>query len=334
MPSITIPDQAAWHATRERHVGGSEIASLFYRYRDPSGDEYVLHAYENPPKDATPLGCVNPWRSAMALFNEKAGIVKPADFSSERMDAGRYVEPAIAEWSIHKYGWPLRKVRRYLTHDTVPGWGASLDFEIHGDGVSGVPVDVKNSDRGHFNANWVCEGQEIVAPPLNYILQIQHQIGVSGADHGWLLVCVGGNELRRGRIDRHEPTQQRIAEAVTAFWAGVRSETPPLAVADYPAVAAAYAYGDKQRTVDLSGSDGLAETIDAYLVARNDLDTQETLVEHLKGKIAAMMGTATRATCGSRRLSWPVINRAEAMIPARLQEAKTYRGALTITGDK
>jgi hypothetical protein len=74
--------------------------------------------------------------------------------------------------------------------------------------------------------------------------------------------------------------------------------------------------------------------IRAYQSARDASDAHEARVEALKGQIAARLGDATRAFCGPIRISWPVINRAEKMIPARMQEAKTYRGALTISEGK
>jgi predicted phage-related endonuclease len=334
MANIPVPGTEEWHAIRASYIGGSEVAALFYRYRSADGVEYVLHAYEAAPPDATPLGCVSKFQTAMGLWNIKAGVVQPPDLTGDRIDAGRYLEPALAEWAAQKWSWPIRKVRRYLKHDEVGGWGASLDFEVHGDGQTGVPVEIKNVDRGAFARDWAVEGDEIVAPPLHYLLQVQHQIGTTGADHGWIVACVGGNELRRGRIARHEPTQQRIAEAVREFWVGVSENVPPLGVADYSAVSQTYAYGDKERFVDLTADADLPGLIRAYQSARDQSDAHEARVEALKGQIAARLGDATRAFCGPIRISWPVINRAEKMIPARMQEAKTYRGALTISEGK
>lgn len=331
MAAIAIKSEAEWLSVRESFVGGSEIASLFYAYQLPDGSEVVRHAYEEQPLDATPLGCLSNFRSATGLYNEKAGVVMPEDFSSERVDAGRFMEPALADWSRKKWGWPIRKVRRYLSHEIVEGWGASLDYEIHGDGATGVPVEFKNIDWLVFQREWVCDGDEIIAPPLKYSLQLQHQMGGTGADHGWIVVCVGGNELKRGRIARHEPTQVRIATAVAAFWTGVRNQTPPIAVADYAAVAKAYAEGDKGLAVDLTDDESLPDLCSRYLRRKAELDAVEKDVDRLKGQIAERLGEATKATTRGFRLSWPVTHRAEKLIPARKQEALTYRSGLSVT---
>ncbi len=331
MAAIAIKSEAEWLSVRESFVGGSEIASLFYSYELPDGSTIVRHAYEDVPDDAQPLGCLSSFRTAYALYNEKAGVVMPEDFSSERIDAGRYMEPALAEWSKHKYGWPLRKVRRYLSHDSVEGWGASLDYEIHGDGQTNIPVEFKNIDWLVFQREWLFDGEEILAPPIHYMLQLQHQMGACGADHGWIVACVGGNKLYRGRIERHEPSLAKIADAVTAFWEGVRTGTPPLQVADYEAVAKAYANAEKGRSVDLSDKPEVPGLLDEYLAEKNRLEAQETKVEMLKGKVALLLGEASKASGPGYRISWPVVHRAEKAYPARVVPAATYRGALTIT---
>lgn len=331
MANIAIQSEAEWLSVRADYVGGSEIASLFYRYQLPDGSEVVCHAYEKPPAGATPMGCLSSWRTAYGLFNEKAGIVMPADFSSERMDAGRFVEPALAEWSKHKWGWPLRKVRRYVAHDNVRGFGASLDYELHGDGETGIPVEFKNVDRSMWKSDWVVEDDEIVAPPLYYLLQVQHQIGVTGAPYGWIVACVGGNALYRGRIERHEPTIARISAAVTAFWNGVDAQTPPASVADYESVSKQFAYGDKGVSVDLTEAPGFVDLLAEFSTKKADLDRLTKDVDNVKGKIAAQIGEATKAIAGPYKVSWPVTVREEKMIPARKQTALTYRNALTVS---
>lgn len=330
MAAIAIKNEAEWLSVREQYVGGSEIASLFYSYELPDGSTIVRHAYEDVPADAVPLGCLSHFQTAYGLYNEKAGIVMPEDFSSERIDAGRFMEPALAEWSKHKFKWPIRKVRRYLSHETVEGWGASLDFEIHGDGHSGVPVEFKNVDFLIFQKDWLVDHEEILAPPIHYSLQLQHQMGATGADHGYIVACVAGNKLCRGRIERHEPTQKKIAEAIESFWHHVRAGIPPTRVADYPSVAKAYAFGDKESAIDLSATEGINDLIDQYLADKEALEKLEVKVENGKGRIAEHLGTNGKATGAGFRISWPVINRKEKVIPERVQAALTYRGALTI----
>lgn len=333
MPAMTIPDEATWLSVRDSYVGGSEIASLFYEWSYPDGSTAVHHLYETPsdPK-ARLIGCLSAFRSGYRLWMEKAGRLPPDDLGEvERVRAGQFLEPAVAEWARSKWsdwGGQIRKVRRYITHSTVDGWGASLDYEIVAAGMP--PVEIKTTDSHYVREAWTVDGDEIIMPPLSYVLQLQHQIGAVGADHGWIVALVGGNQLMRGRIARHEPTQQRIADAVQAFWRGVREGVEPTWLAEYDTVAKIHAYGDKAAQADLTSDTELPSLCDRYLDRKSALTDLEAEVEALKGQIATRVGEATKAFTTGYRLSWPVMTREEKLIPARVQKALTYRGGLTI----
>lgn len=330
MSAVPVPDEATWLALRDQNVGGSEVACLFYRWLHPDGTEAVHHLYEAPPEGSTLLGCLSPFKSGYRLWQEKAGKLMPDDLSGvERVQAGNYLEPALAEWAKSKWDWKLRKVRRYCTHEGVVGWGASLDYEVQEKGLP--PVEFKNIDGLQFRDKWVAEGGEIIMPPLHYVLQLQHQIGAVGASHGWVVCCISGNELVRGRIERHDSTQAKIAEAIEAFWQGVNGGIEPTWLADYETVAEEYRYGDDFMPADLTGDAELPALIEQYLEVKARINGEEVTLENLKGQIAARVGEATKAKADGYRLSWPRIERAEKVIPEKVQKAMTYRGALTIT---
>ncbi len=330
MAAVPVPDEATWLALREQNVGGSEVASLFYRWLHPDGETVVHHLYEAPPEGSTLLGCLSPFKTGYRLWQEKSGKLMPDDLSYvERVQAGNFLEPALAEWAKSKWEWKLRKVRRYCTHGEVGGWGASLDYEVQEKGLP--PVEFKNIDALQFRDKWIADGGEIIMPPLHYVLQLQHQIGAVGADHGWVVCCISGNELQRGRIERHQATQERIAAAITAFWQGVHSGVEPTWLADYDTVAEEYRYGDAALPADLTSNKELPPLIEEYLELKERMKGEEVVLENLKGRIALCVGDATKAKAAGYRLSWPSIERPEKVVPERVQKAMTYRGALTIT---
>lgn len=326
--AAAVPDEATWLALREKNIGGSEVASLFYRWRHTDGSEAVYHMYEAPPAGSQLLGCLNPYLTGYRLWQQKAGRLMPEDLANvERVQAGNFLEPALAQWAGRKWDWKLRKVRRYCTHRDVEGWGASLDYEVHENGLP--PVEIKNVDGVVFRDQWVIDGDEILMPPLHYVLQIQHQIGAVGADHGWVVCCVGGNRLVRGRIERHEGTQTKIADAIREFWRGVKTGVEPTWIADFETVADEYRYGGSE-SVDLTGDAELPAICKAYLEEKRKLDEQEVVVDNLKAKIAAALGEASKGRTVGFNVSWPLISRPEKVIPERVQAALTYRGGLTV----
>lgn len=332
MGTIAIATEEEWHSVREQHIGGSEIASLFYRWRTPEGQEVIRHLYEQPPADSILLDCVSSFKTGYRLWQEKAGHLKPESFvGNDRVNAGTFLEPALAEWAKTKWDWKLRKVRRYCTHETVQGWGASLDYEIFGGDEHAVPVEFKNVDWVIFQRDWLADQEEILNPPIKYLLQLQHQMGAVGAPHGWIVACVAGNQLMRGRIPAHAPTQERIAQAIESFWNGVRANKPPEFVADYETVSKLNAIGVKGQGVDLTAEDDIPILCSRYLRIKQHHGVVETVLDNIKARIAAKVGENNKAVTKGFKLTWPVVTREEKLIPARTQQALTYRGALTIS---
>lgn len=331
MPDLKFNSEAEWLALRDAHIGGSEVAGLFCDWRLTDGGTVTLHAYEDVPEGAVCLGACSPYTTPYKLFTTKAGLAMPEDWNpSERMQAGTYFEPAMAQWANAKWGWKIRKVRRYSQHPEVRGWGCSVDYEIHGPGMD--PVEFKNIDGLVAKNKWVIEKDEVIAAPLHVQLQLQHYLAARGAKRGWIVACVGGNKLVRGEFTAHEPTHQRMREAITAFWEAVDAGTPPPFAVDYESVSDAFALGAKTAApVDLTGD------AEAAMLARRmkrwakHAKFIETALDNIKGRLAVKVGEAPKAVGDGFRVSWPVINIPAKTVPARIQAERNYRGGLTVT---
>src|SRR5688500_15924076 len=108
--SLKFADEAEWLALRDMHIGGSDIASLFNIWRLADKSEVVLHVYEAPPEGAEFVECLSPYTSSFRIWQEKSGRLKPDFAESERMQAGKFLEPALAAWAGSKWpDWKLRK---------------------------------------------------------------------------------------------------------------------------------------------------------------------------------------------------------------------------------
>lgn len=329
MPAHAINSEAEWLALREQHIGGSEVAALFYRWRLADGCERVLHLFERAPEGAEPIECLSPYTTGYRLWQEKAGKLAPDFQSNERVMAGQFLEPALAAWSQQRWpDWSLRKTRRYLSHPDVTGWGATLDYELVA--LTYPPVEFKNVDALVFRDQWAGDGEDLV-PPLHITLQLQAQIGLTKAADGWVVACIGGNQLRRVRIERHEPTQARLAEAITMFWQAVAAGAEPVWMADYDTVADLYRDGRPGAdAVDLNGDADAAAELATYVEANAAVKAANARLATAKAALALRLGTATRAFGHGYSLTWPVVERQEKIIPALIQTAMTWRGGLTV----
>jgi hypothetical protein len=335
LPSVPFKDEAEWLALRDSRVGGSEIASLFNQWHLPDGTVTILHAYQAPPEDAEFDQCLSSYMSSFGLYQNKAGVL-PSDFKeNERVTAGKFLEPALALWAQSVWPeWNLRKTRRYLDHDTVAGWGCSLDYELVAPGYP--PVEFKNVDYLVFRDQWGAEegedGEVDIIPPIHINLQLQMQIGVTKADHGWIVVCVGGNTLKRVRVERHEPTQLRLAEAVEMFWTAVKSGVAPTWLADFNTVKrlATMSVNDMAPAADLSQDEAAIRDLRRYIRWKKHADYIMGHLERAKARIGLKMVDRTRAITGTEvgdiTVSWPIVTRAAKMIPEKWQDEKSWRG--------
>jgi predicted phage-related endonuclease len=328
---LTFKTEAEWHTIRESQIGGSEIACLFNVWRLPDGREVTRHLFEAYGPDDILLGSVSPHKTGYRLWLEKAHKLEPEMLDGiERIEAGKHLEPAIAAWAKRKWSdWPLLKSRVYHVHPRVAGWGASLDYFVR-KGME--PVDVKNVDKFVFKSDWATEEADVVNFPLHIALQLQHQIACVEAEAAWILACVGGNELWRGRVHRHAPTIAKIEQAIVAFWDAVAEDRAP-DHQDYDSVAELYAFGTAGAAVDLSGDASISRDIRRLNRWKAHGKFVEGQLDLMKGRIAGRVEGNVRATFDGGRLSWPVIERAEKQV-SYLMPAKTYRGGMTITMDK
>lgn len=192
-----------WLALRRRNINSSEVAALFGL--SPNTTEYEL-------------------------WHRKAGLLAEADVVGDRVEAGQYLEPAIAAWAASRFGWEARPFKDYYEIG-AERIGSSFDWEILdwpddpltlcGPGI----LEIKNVDWLQFRLKWNDDG-DLMAPP-HIELQVQHQLLVSGCQWAVIVVLVGGNDLRMTVRVRNEVIIGKIRDRCAAFWSSVDAGMPP-----------------------------------------------------------------------------------------------------------
>ena len=317
MASTAIKDTAHWLALRAEHLGASESPALF--------------------------GCG--FITEFTLWHQKRGSLPPDDLSDNvRVVCGQHLEEGVALILAHLHGWEfgrqIRKTRRYLTSDRVPYLGASLDYEVRLDGNEWVPLETKVVDYLVFRDDWAKDGPvnstrvlTNVEPPPRYDIQVQHQLAVTGASHGYLGILVGGNAPYLIRRPRHEGMIAAIEGAAVVFKKSLDEGLEPkiTAAGDLDAIKRLHAAGQKGEVVDLSADNELPELLDAYLAA-NDLAKEAVgKLDTLKARVQHKLGEATTGFTNGFKVSWPAISIPEKMVPAKVEPARAYRGGLTVS---
>src|SRR5262245_54898367 len=250
----------ALHRERRENVGASEVAALWS------------------------LG----WETRFQLHARKRGLIEhDQPDNSESLQIGRLLEPAVAAVVTERTGWQLRKVRRYMPHPRITGMGASLDYEIvshpQGPGV----CEIKTCDAASF-ATW--EG----LPPIQYELQLQHQLACAQRSWGVIAMLVSNRHLEIFTRQREPDAILRIETEIPIFWGEVERRTPP--APDYhldsETLVAIFRSTTHDKVIDLSlDEEALALAVSYKQLAAVASEAEEGK-QRIKAKLLERMGDA------------------------------------------
>lgn len=161
------------------------------------------------------------WKSEFTLYLEKTGALEPEQpKNAEACEFGLRLEPVICEALAARTGRP---VRRHPSYDMV--WSQTFPFmfctpDAWFADVADWIIQIKTCDA-RIASEWA-EG-----PPLAYQVQIQHELAVTGATMGTLVVLIGGNRLKYYDCPPNKVFQANLIRAEAKFWRHVQTVTPP-----------------------------------------------------------------------------------------------------------
>lgn len=264
------PDRSTWLAARRRGLGASDAAAV--------------------------LG-ISTYKSPFALWAEKTGQVADDDLSAvECVEWGNRLQGPIIEAYRERSGRTVQPVPEFqiVRRQGIDFAFASLDatqtittktpdqLVV----VSVEPVEAKNVNE-YMRGEWDDE------PPLAFQIQLQHQIGIAGADRGTLVALIGGQRLKWFDQPRNDKFISALFEQEAAFWDLVVRGIPPQ-VDGTAATAACLAKlwpRDNGTTVSLPG--GTAYHLDRWLKAAALRKRIEDVEEEAKAQLKLAIGEAT-----------------------------------------
>lgn len=275
---IEPADGSKFPAEREKDITASVCGALF------GENDYTTH-----------------WqlwhRHANGMLGQPAG--KLARF-------GNVLEPAIAELMETEHGCVLEKERGYIRCPDLR-IGASLDYwcykweDNHYD--HGIPLDCKLVSGRAWATKWD-KGKVI---PNQYVMQIQMQSALTGADRGLLGLLVAGEETHVFEVPFSQPLFDQLLLRVADFWKSIEEGREPLSNPDEDAQDLLRIYRrvekGKHRNLDQKNQQAW-ELCDEYMRLQNLTQDSDEVKEALKRMTAIkaalfeMMKDAETATAG------------------------------------
>ena len=228
----------------------------------------------------------SPYKSTYAGWAEKAGLTNEPDLSeNEAIEWGNVLEPVVAERFASLYGFEVVNLPVMLAHPTYPHMLANVDRFIVEDGrITGL-LEVKTAGLRQ-SVYW--EGDNV---PVHYALQVQHYLAVTGLDYGYLVVLIGGQQMKAYRIDRDEEQIAELIEAEADMWERIiNCDAPDLDGSDSTIDALKNRWTpDPDSVVQLNGADVLP-IIKALAAAKDAKDEIESVVKGLQAQLMAALG--------------------------------------------
>lgn len=147
------------------------------------------------------------YQSKIELYYNKTSKDAPDLADSERLWAGRTMEPVIAEMFADRTGKHVVQQPYFYCHPQHSFMGANIDYGIFGENAG---LECKNTtNRKDFK-----DGQV----PEEYYLQAMHYMAVTGASRWYLAYLLDGWQFNYVEIPRDEQLIEMLIEGERSFW--------------------------------------------------------------------------------------------------------------------
>jgi putative phage-type endonuclease len=257
-------DKEQWLQERKKGIGGSDAAAV--------------------------LG-LNPYSSALAVYLDKIGEGEPVE-ENERMAWGLKLEKLIvAEYETRKGMKVIHNTEQSISihpkHDWMCCTLDAVAYPVSDPKNPGV-IQAKNVDR-FMKQEW-----DDHVPDM-YLIQLMHEIAVTGFKWGALVVLIGGNEWKAYEFDRDDDLIGLIIEKESSFWhEHVLKRIPPNPTGASLDVLSRLYKKDNGQSIVIR-DDAVGAAIHQYVHAREQLDKFTKRKEDAQAVIQAAMGEASHA---------------------------------------
>lgn len=279
--------------------------------------------------DAAKVVGVSRFGDAVGLYMEKVGMTAPL-VETAAMRWGNILEEPVAREYAVQTGRRVWRKPDTIRHFEFPFIYCHLDRLAKGKGEDTRVLEVKTA--GVYGASDFGEpGTDQV--PADYLLQVQHQLGVTGHEVGDLAVLIGGQKFGIYTIERDEALIHDLFLAEVAFWRAHVEQLvpPPLDGGEGSSDYLAAMFPDKGTGIDV---DDTLEALGLQYVATNAaIKREEAEKDAIGNRIREAMGTNAKAagrnlsisyaTVITRRTDWPALAKVAKVPDALLAEYTT-----------
>ena len=266
-------DHETWLQYRKKGIGGSDAGSI----------------------------CgLNPYSTAISVFQDKTQLQVEEKADNEAMRQGRDLEEYVAKRFTEETGKKVRRANAIFYQEENPFMLANVDRLIVGEnaGLECKTASAYSADKwkdGHI--------------PESYEIQCHHYMAVTGAD-AWYIACVVlGKEFIWHKIERDEEVVQMLMQIESDFWnnnvLANKMPAPDGSKAAEELLSRYYKDSEPDKTISLVGFDEKLKRRAEIAELQDKLDREKKQIEQ---EVKIYMEDAEKAESGHFSVSWKSVS--------------------------
>jgi len=272
--------------------------------------------------DAAAVLGLSRFRTPLEVWAIKTGTVKEEDISNKlSVKLGKKLEDTVAELFEEETGKKTHKVSESQIHPEYPFLGAQIDRKVEGEDAV---LEVKTASAWKAK-EWV--GEEI---PIEYIIQVMHQLAVTGRKLGYIAVLIGNQDFKWKKIVRDEKMIKEMVKKEVDFWNNfVLTKTMPMIVKAQDDDILYKLYPDSnQKEVELG--DDANKVLESLEGLRADRASVEDAIAQQENELKLMLKENEIGITDKYRFSWKTQQR-QSVDLEKLKGAGLYEQFAKIT---
>jgi putative phage-type endonuclease len=246
--------------------------------------------------DASVVCGVNKYKSPVELFMEKTGQIPPAE-AGEPAYWGKQLESLVRLEFTKRTGIDVVPVNKLIRSKEYPFMLANLDGVCKHPDYGPCIFEAKTASA--FKSD---EWNNAV--PIEYILQVQHYLAVTGYIGVYVAVLIGGNTFKWEFLKIDEELISMIIKQESDFWEHVQLDIPPsLDGSEATALFLKKQFPTANKSKVTLPDEALA-LINQFETAKAKVDQYTKEKQKAENLLKQMLGNNHTGTVGDRTITW------------------------------
>ena len=244
--------------------------------------------------DAAVATGLSRWKTPFQLWSEKTNRIQPTK-AGESAYWGSVMEPILRQEFAKRSGYTVKEIHAFFKSVAHPYMLANIDGCVDMSNGQYALLEIKTA--GAYAVQDWADGL-----PVEYFLQIQHYLAVTGLQSAYVAVLLGGNKFEYQQIARDEDTIGNIIKLEGEFWNYIKRDVPPPVQAkDSDFLSAIYPKSEaKVTTLPHEAADWIKDYNAAVAVMAEAKESKE----EAEAKFKAALKDADTAIIGNTKISW------------------------------